>query len=399
METTLEGSFENFDRLPDYSCMSQPNLESTQDSLGIDFDLEGNSGSANSGQVSDDALGFLLSRELVACSYEISSVLEKSMSQDIASQTSTASSTFGLVNANPASILNGIRLAIVKIKGSSRQVKIFFSNGKSAIISIAASQKSFLLSSKDRIKLFPESNWVRKYLGPRIVKSEVVSPSRYEIIMRSLEKNRAEQLARFKSWLASSKFGQDAIRSENYVIQSTDPIIVKGMESIFDLVSDPKTILIHLQSLEIDIAKRMATKGETMEDALEAILSAMEKKHKFQPAYDLKNLTQESFQTPALFRDKMFAAGSGHGIQIHRIQWNVVMRNIEENPYLKNKVFGSQLYVEFGKGVPLKSSTNQTSGWAAGWNDLFDGFTSNFGRPENWRSRLTEYLPTLAGWP
>lgn len=396
-EKTFEAGFENYERLPEFACVNRHGYEGINDSFNIDQESIGEVG--NSAQISDDALGFLFSHEMVPCSSEVASALSMSMSQDIASQTSSESNSFGLVSANPASLLKNIRLGIAKIKGSKRQIKLFFANGRSAVVAIGASQKNFLLSSRDRIKLFPESNWVKKYLGPRIVKSEVATISRYEIIMRSLERNRGEQLAKFKSWLGRSKFGEDAIRSENYVIQSTDPIIVKGMESIFDLVSDPKTVFVHLQSLEIDIAKRMATKGETMEVALEAILTAMEKKHKFQPAYDLKNLTQESFQTPALFRDNAFSAGSAHGIQIHRIQWNVVMRNLEENPFLKNKVFGSQLYVEFGKGVPLKLSSNATSGWAAGWNDLFDGFSDNFGRPEEWRYKFTEYLPTLAGWP
>ncbi|MEI8027372.1 MAG: LirA/MavJ family T4SS effector [Pseudomonadota bacterium] len=388
-ELSANGGYENYNRLPETACLAPSRaFDEMNPENNLEF-AERENGAPDTAEVTDDALSFLIQSQLTSCSTEIASIIEK-----------PEGTSFGLANVNLPAVWKNTSVAFTKLKGTLKQLRVFYANGRSLVLTISKARKSQLLSSLDRIKLFPNSNRVAKYTGPRIVTSEVASANRYALIMRSLEKNRSEQFVKFKAYLASSEFAAIKINYNNYDIESNDPNIVKGIESIFDLVSDPKAVFSQIQNLEFDVAKRMATKGESMEDALEAILTATEKKHKFLSAFDLQtSLTQDDLKKPALFRDKFFKPGSSHGVQIHRIQWNIIMRHLDENPFLKNKINAAQLYVKFGEGIPSKGITGKTPNWADAWNDLFDAFGQDLGCPEKWRGVLTQFLPTLAGWP
>lgn len=337
----------------------------------------------------------LTTQQTQACSEEVASALNNS-SMDIA-LAQQPDQSFGLMNKQVARKLTGL-LGIRRLddlSGLLSRIRLRLSNGMNVLVNIVRHNTTGLISSAVRAKLLPESMRLSKYVGPRFVQAKVLEPTRYNLVMKSLEQHRADYFAKFDSWLLSQDAAEFIIKSDQFIISSRDPIVRSGMDEIFKLMSSPKTIFRHLQDLEMDIAKRMATKGEKMEDALEAILTAQEKKHGFQAAVDLTgSLTREHLRTPALFRDKYFSAGSYHGQQIHRIQWYAVTRHLDQSA-LKGKINGAKLYTAFGEGVSLKNSDN----WAEGWNALFDGFSGNLGRPENWRGWLTDFLPTLAGWP
>jgi hypothetical protein len=339
----------------------------------------------------------MASQEAGTCSAELASALENS-SFDIALSDHRENS-FGLISKTAVlkkiSGLLGIR-RLDDLPNMLSSLRIRLSSGFNVLVNIVRTNSTGLINSSLRGKLRPESTKFVKYNGPRFVQAQVYDPTRFKILTNSLEVHRKDFLAKFERWLASMETEKFIINPDHFSVASRDPVLTAGVREVFKVVSSPRNVFRHLQNLEMDIAKRMASKGETMEVALEALLTAQEKKHAFQSAFDLTgDLTRDHLRRPALFRDAAFGHGGLHGRQIHRIQWNVVTRHLEETA-LKERIKGAELYTLFGEGVTLKKGTGS---WADGWNALFDGFGSNLGSPERWRLWLTDFLPTLAGWP
>jgi Family of unknown function (DUF5636) len=392
----LDAEYENFNGLPDVSCFGSQSIGNDGSFTEIGEPASLSHAGAPTIEISDVALGLLLAREVrVNCPPEAENLIGFSESGSIAVSENGENPGLGLAN------LSTLRTVVIKSREGVRLVKRVTAGGKFAYFRIVDGGKG-VLSAAERIRLRPKGNRIKLYQGPKLVKPEVVSQSRYHTLMQSLEKTRVQNIDAFNQWLAkvTSNSSHKALNIDLYDIASNDPVIRKGMGAIFDVISNPQVIMRHLQNLEIDIAKRMATKGETMEEALEALLTAAEKRHQFQPAYNLTKLEfgRENFKRPALFRDFFFEAGDDHGNQIHRIQWNVIMRHIDESPELKRDVVASKLFVEFSD-VTHKSGPKN---WADGWNDLFDSFDDTpgtFGRPEHWRQHLSQFLPILSGWP
>jgi len=385
------------------------NLESAKSSISSDFKISiGESicfketslifnDILNSGrtEIEAEALSMLIdSSETQPCTVDVSALLNSSSENIAVVPTTEKVFALSMQEAKIIGKLLGIR-RLEDVPHLLARLKLARSNGTTLVLNIVKRNQTGLLSSADRQKLL-KGNPSFKYNGPRFVEAKVLDTARYNILIKSLESQRTIYLKKFERWVAYYKSTDFKFDENKYIIKSEDPFVKLGIKEIFAVLSSPHSIMRHLQGLEMDIAKRMASKGEKMEDALEALLTAQEKKHGFQPAFDLSGeLTREHLQKPALFRDQEFKPGITHGRQIHRIQWYVVTRHLDETPSIAGKVKGAKLFTTFGDGVPQQNSSN----WADGWNMLFDSGNFNFGCPEFWRERLEPFLPTLAGWP
>lgn len=373
--STLESaSLDNFSALPSSGCLDPS--EGEQEILEFTVQKETEEDSLDSSKdilLTDSGLGHLfLHSSLKECPVEVASLRAESTKNTLGIQSSTSTS-FGLNLGNAFQGAKGTLRAYEKLKDG--KVIFYFTNGSRRVVSIV---KSELLSTKDRIKLF-SSHKYRNFVRSRVVTSEVLTPSKYQELLVKLDRLRGENFRKFGAWLATHEVSASLKRKrpKEFVLSSNAQISPVHMGPIFDLLADPKLIFRYLQDLEIDIAKRMA-KGDNMEVALEALLTEKERIYKFLPAYiltgkdEISGLTRDKLLRPALFRDFGVDSGSRHGVQIHRIQWNVIMRHMDQLPDEQRKVPAAELFVQFGKGVLLKAG--EKTSWSDGWNHLFDSY-------------------------
>jgi hypothetical protein len=165
-----------------------------------------------------------------------------------------------------------------------------------------------------------------------------------------------------------------------------------GYQEIIDFMHDSNRFYGRMQQLEAEVGKRIAAKGETSQQALEAILRAFETKNRFAPLQEIKVLTREIIEGGIPFRDLGFSQYQAHGQQVHRIQWNLILRELDAQPKTFGKIPGVEYYKEF-------ASTNvEGMSWNKPWDDLFDsrGIKSPT-CPERMRN-VTPMLPILGNW-
>jgi hypothetical protein len=160
-------------------------------------------------------------------------------------------------------------------------------------------------------------------------------------------------------------------------------------DRILKVFQDPKKSYGLAQRLEMDVMNTAAAKGVSREAALEAVLSRCEKAGGFKPTINLENRSYSSSEFQgmlakgSLFNDPYFS-GIAHGAATHRVQWNLVMRDMKRNP-------GS--YAEPGGSLPQPVDLYSTLGrrdFGSGfdgaptrmWDSLFESFDYNFTRPE-----------------
>lgn len=372
----------------DQSVFGELALARGEDVCFDDFELFDEFINAGVTEIEVDTLNSLIqSVEKVPCHPQISALLNGS-SQDIA-LTNNNENSLGLINVKYA-----LKMAL-RIEKLAPRLRVASSRGVSAVLNIVRRSEEGVHSNAKLLRFWRQIPSV-KGAALREVDGKFID---------WVTQQHADNAVKFTQWFNKNArkkglLGGErvvdflVINADRFKINSKDPLVQQGIKEIFKLMSSPKSIFSHLQELEMDVAKRMA-KGEKLEAALNSVLAAQEKLHEFSPAIDLKgDLTRTYFTkaNPSLFRDLFFETGSTHGRQIHRIQWYVVTKHIEQTGI---DVKGVRLFSAFGEGVVRQGTT----GWATGWNALFDSGDFNFGSPNYWRLRFTEYLPVLGRWP
>ncbi len=166
----------------------------------------------------------------------------------------------------------------------------------------------------------------------------------------------------------------------------------QGYQEIIDFMHDSKRVYARLQQLESEVAKRVRANGETPEKALDAILTALEKKHRFAALKELTVLDRDTIASGTPFRHVGFAAGQAHGQQIHRIQWNLLVREMDAKPQVFGAIPGVEYYKEFAS-----LDVQGVKSWNQPWDDLFDSFSTGPTSPEKFRN-VESMLPMIGHW-
>lgn len=161
----------------------------------------------------------------------------------------------------------------------------------------------------------------------------------------------------------------------------------------------------HLLRLERETARRARDRGVPREKALQDILGEWESRHGFKPATVVYESQRPQawyamLREGALFRDRTFA-GKPHGVETHRLQWHVIMREMSERPEsfpgVKNaaelfRTLGDEsIIARLDWSGASRVSRNERNLWGP----LFDSFTENHTSPEFLRKMLVGRFPGL----
>jgi hypothetical protein len=115
---------------------------------------------------------------------------------------------------------------------------------------------------------------------------------------------------------------------------NTGPID-SSFDRIFKLFRSSKTFD-YLSDLDLEVLAVAKKYGISPHDANEVVLQAWEKKYGLETMNLDRKMGDEEFfdlfRNHHVFRDLFFAPRSSHGINTHRIQWNLIMRDIAEKP-------------------------------------------------------------------
>lgn len=162
-----------------------------------------------------------------------------------------------------------------------------------------------------------------------------------------------------------------------------------------------------------------ATQAQLKEDQMIKVLNELEIKHGFQSAspkryqalelenkeYTLKDW-QEMLREGKIFNDTNFKEASSvskiieresHGYYTHRIQWHIVLQEIDAHPQAFKNFKGVDIYkkigdMDFNKNMGLARTDEDTL-----WQSLFDTFTNTYHSPEYFRE-MHELYPELGAW-
>lgn len=175
--------------------------------------------------------------------------------------------------------------------------------------------------------------------------------------------------------------------------------VYKGIAQLF---SEPETTFSHFQAFEAEVLQRELT-GVSRNNAVEQVLTEWETRFGHPEAFTVTPeegaLSQsewfERLRTGGLPRDLVFTPGSFHGIQTHRIQWNVVLREAARNPQRFGATSVDQLNMpdvvrtmgseEVHKNLTIEESDDL-------WTILFDSFADSMASPEATRAIFQDYI-------
>jgi hypothetical protein len=189
-------------------------------------------------------------------------------------------------------------------------------------------------------------------------------------------------------------------------------------EGIRSLMEDPKRIFARMQELETEVLNRANAKGKMSEEVLPEVLAEMEARNGFGKAISIndaltKDQWRQMLRNGKLFNDNEFADSAirdgtrnPHGGLTHRLQWNLVMREMELNPSaFVNESGKVPKAVDLFKGlgdpkVYEKLQWGEARQYYQGdlWYLLFDQrVPSTFSSPETFRS-MHNFFPGLGLW-
>lgn len=158
-----------------------------------------------------------------------------------------------------------------------------------------------------------------------------------------------------------------------------------------------------MQSLEAEVMELAARRKILPQEALEQVLRRGEQAGGFKPAVKLepRAYTDAEFhdmlQKGSLFQDPTFL-NKAHGVQTHRIQWNLVMRDMELNPKAYALPDGSMPRpVDLFTTMGTDSFTASVQGKTV-WGTLFDSFNSNFTQPEFVKPAIDSIWKGVGTW-
>jgi hypothetical protein len=129
----------------------------------------------------------------------------------------------------------------------------------------------------------------------------------------------------------------------------------KSYKSIFNFFNDENRMNESLRDLELEICiKKQLTPEKSKKLILQETLGNWEQQQSFKPVVSLpeKILPQEEWfslvRSGSLFQDRYWRLAD-HGQETHRVQWNLVFREMKKRPRIfNNNVEGVQLYRELG---------------------------------------------------
>lgn len=184
-----------------------------------------------------------------------------------------------------------------------------------------------------------------------------------------------------------------------------------GFETIRRLFADQKRVLALMQEFEDEVIANQRSSGKTLEAAREAVLSSWEKRGGFKP--NIVEIEKRGYSTKewrkmlsegAMFKDGAFKdinrQGSLHGYETHRLQWNLVMREMAANPQSFGEVTQAAELFKFTGTVSDATLDWKGTGLSAPstlWYELFDSMESNFSSPEFFRTQHA-YFPGVGEW-
>lgn len=141
----------------------------------------------------------------------------------------------------------------------------------------------------------------------------------------------------------------------------------------------------YMQALELEVMVRTVEKRQSMEQSFQEVLERWETAHGFAPAIELEPRVYTSKEFRAMMREGAlpkdpglrdpFHLGAGydrlefaqHGYDTHRVQWNVVMRDMRKNPQfyesLGSTPLASNLYKFMGSEMLMKHLDWRNTGY------------------------------------
>lgn len=141
----------------------------------------------------------------------------------------------------------------------------------------------------------------------------------------------------------------------------------------------------HMQALELEVMVRTVEKQQSMEQSFQEVLERWETAHGFAPAIELEPRVYTGKEFRAMMRKGAlpkdpglrdpFHLGAGydrlefaqHGYDTHRVQWNIVMRDMRKNPQfyesLGHTPLASGLYKFMGDELLMKNLDWSGSGY------------------------------------
>ncbi len=207
---------------------------------------------------------------------------------------------------------------------------------------------------------------------------------------------------------------------------------LKNISAIYNFLIDWDRVFLRMQELENEVVVRaylvdvdfaaLKNKDKKIlkEKQMLEIFMNREAKHGFTPVksdrYNALALSEKDFseedwfkmlRAGKMFNDTIFlvtrdvtginaTARGSHGYYTHRIQWHLVMRDMDKNPDLYGEKKGVELFKLFGSTV----LNREVSEWYESnlWDMVFDGFRiDNYTSPEYLRKHHVLF-PDLGAW-
>ncbi len=194
----------------------------------------------------------------------------------------------------------------------------------------------------------------------------------------------------------------------------------KQYTTILEFLKDRSKVLEYIQDLEIQVTLKAKTEKMSHEDVMMSILKDYEAKHSFGEARDLENKSYawDDWQTMLAegrpfndinFKDKN-RKGNSHGALTHRLQWLLVMKDMEKRPELYkdekgSPILASTLFKTLGDTKVMQALDWSSTGVNPAdkpdlWFYIFDEYESTgktFTSPEYFRNKH-DFFPLIGDW-
>lgn len=201
-----------------------------------------------------------------------------------------------------------------------------------------------------------------------------------------------------------------------------------------DFLDDPKKVYAEMQDFEDEVmiecmkadpqyfSKSIEDQYKIREKAMTDLMGSLEAKHGFvstkpdtyealvleKKGYSLEQWF-EMLQKGHAFNDAGFLASTsnpaqylasnreGHGYFTHRIQWYLVMKDMDKDPKKYRNIKGVEAFkmlgdMDFNKKMGVANSSGDTL-----WQDLFDSFSGSYHQPETFKQYHGDY-PDFGAW-
>lgn len=182
---------------------------------------------------------------------------------------------------------------------------------------------------------------------------------------------------------------------------SLDNPYYKSYASIRRFLADGQRVFRRLQQLEIEVMQKVRESDKAPELVLQDILFEWEIDNGFDHtvAELNKGLSAEQWydllKKGSMFHDVTFV-GQPHGIDSHRLQWNLVMREMKDHPEQYADISAGNLYRELGNAEMMKQMGYPFGDRESVWRDLFDVLhVGNFSTTDCVTRVVKDYLPGL----